>query len=342
MPMPMLSRAPFRRFRECGRVCFARRAVVGCRAFGWAVVGAAVMMLGTIPVPAAGLGFMAGTDGGFRFDTGVLRGKLRVGGKSMGLQEVTHLATRQRLDRSNGLLSHYRVFTAGQRYGGGAWDWPSTARLRDDGAVEVSWPEVEGRPIEMRAVYRWRDAATVDLETTVKGSADLRGLEVFVASYFHERFTNAMVAVATAGAGGSLPVPTLVRATREEGEWQMFPRDDGAVALIRDGRWKLEPNPVDWMIRSPFARPLFRRRALSSGLNGVLMAPAEECFAVATPFESEGHYSGYFSLFGRDLRAGETHRARVRLTIAVAKSDAAVLAMYDEARKEWDAAGPGR
>lgn len=192
------------------------------------------------------------------------------------------------------------------------------------------------------AVYRWRDAATVDLETTVKASADLRGLEVFVASYFHERFTNAMVAAATAGAAASSPAPTLVRATREEGDWQMFPRDDGATALIRDGRWKLEPNPVDWKIRPAFTRPLLRSRAPSSGLSGVLMAPAEECFAVSTPFETEAHYSGYLSLFGRDLKAGETARARVRLAMAVARSDAAVLAMYDEAREEWDAGAPGR
>jgi hypothetical protein len=33
---------------------------------------------------------------------------------------VVHVPTGARLDRSNGLLSHYRVFTRGVRHGGGA------------------------------------------------------------------------------------------------------------------------------------------------------------------------------------------------------------------------------
>jgi hypothetical protein len=225
--------------------------------------------------------------------------------------------------------------------------------LLDDGAVEVSWAETDERPFAMRAVYRWRDASTVDLETSVTAVSDLRGFESFVACYFHERFTNAMVAAkpvpartaagadATPGAGGAVPAstngPVLVRVTRAEGEWQMFPRDAGVIPLIEDGRWKLEPHPVNWTIRSELMRPLVRRRAPSSGLSALLMAPAEECFAVALPYETEGHYSVYASLFGRDLRAGETARARVRLAIAVAKPDAAVYALYDEARKEWGA-----
>lgn len=287
----------------------------------------------------------------------------------MGLQEVTHQATRQRLDRSNGLLSHYRVFTVGKRYGGGAWDWPSTARLLDDAAVEVSWPEAEGRPFSMQATYRWRDASTVDLETTVRAAADLRGFEAFVASYFHERFTNAMVAAKAppdaASAGGASPdatvsnsgsaaaanpaagtnAPVLVRALRSEGDWQMFPRDVAAIPLIQDGRWKLEPNPVDWTLRSELVRPLVRRRAPSSGLSCVLMAPSEECFAVSMPYEAEGHGSAYLSLFGKDLRAGDMARARARLVVAVAKPDAALFVLYEEASKDWEsrpAAGDGR
>lgn len=288
-----------------------------------------ILWLATLGGSAATPGFKPSPDGGFQFDTGVLRGRLRIGGKSLGLQEVTNVATRQRLDRSNGLLSHYRVFTTGHRYGGGAWDWPSTARLLDDAAVEVSWPAADDRPFSMTAVYRWRDASTVDLETTVKAVSDLRGFETFIASYFHERFTNTLVAT------GPATAPTWVRTTKAEGDWQIFPRDAAAEALIRDGRWKLEPNPVDWTMRPAFARPLVRRRAPTSGLSGILMAPTEECFAVALPHETEGHYSAYLSLFGRDLAAGQTARARVRLVIAVAKTDAAVVVLSDEAAKNW-------
>jgi hypothetical protein len=113
----------------------------------------------------------------------------------------------------------------------------------------------------------------------------------------------------------------------------MFPgRVRGAV--IRDRRWKLEPDPVDWTIRSALARPLAQRRAPASGISGILMAPTAECFAIAMPEETEGHYSLYLS-----LRARSRHRwggaARVRLVVAVAKSDAAVIALHEAAEKEW-------
>ncbi len=34
-----------------------------------------------------------------------------------------------------------------------------------------------------------------------------------------------------------------------------------------------------------------------------------------TPFEAEGHRSMYLALFGKDLKAGESARARARLVI---------------------------
>jgi hypothetical protein len=45
------------------------------------------------------------------------------------------------------------------------------------------------------------------------------------------------------------------------------------------------------------------------------MSPPLDCFGVLTPFEGEGHRSMYLSLFGKDLKAGETARARARLVI---------------------------
>jgi hypothetical protein len=98
--------------------------------------------------------FSAAGANEFSFDTGVLRGKLRAEGRSRGLSSVIYLPAGMRLDSSMGLFSHYRVFSAGKRYGTAAWDWPSEARLGSDGAVEARWPEAEGRPFELRARYR--------------------------------------------------------------------------------------------------------------------------------------------------------------------------------------------
>jgi len=259
------------------------------------------------------LAFHPAADGSFTFDTGSLRGVLRAEGKSLGLQSVTHVPSGRRLDSSNGLLSHYRVFTVGKRYGGGAWDWPSTARLTARGAVEVIWPASEERPFEMRAIYRWTTPTTLDLETRVEAKQAVTRFECFLASYFTGGFTNAMAA---AGSGtGSGESATFLRADRAGGEWQMFPRDGEAVRTIQDGRWALLPHPVDWAIRPRLVYPVAVRCDQVGGLAALVMGRPDECFAVAMPHETEGHYSVYLSQFGRDLKAGEVASARARLVI---------------------------
>jgi hypothetical protein len=272
--------------------------------------------------------FKAAADGGFEFDTGVLRGKLRAGSKSLGLSSVLHVPTGTRLDHGNGLFGHYRVFTLGKRYGGGAWDWPSTATLRPDGAVEVRFPPADGRPLEMKALYRWAGPATLDLETTVRAVQDLPGFECFLASYFSPSFTNSLAYVRPGP--GANDQPRFLNAAKSAGDWHMFPRDPAAVAMIQDGRWKLEPNPVAWVIRPHLARPLALRRAPDAGLVAMLMAPPTDCFAIATPFESEGHFSTYLSLFGHDIKAGQTARARARLVIAPTSSEADLVRLGED------------
>lgn len=109
--------------------------------------------------------------------------------------------------------------------------------------------------------------------------------------------------------------PTFNRVQSASGNWQMFPRDDTAVSVIQDGRWKLPPNPVDWAIRPRFAQPLAVRRDLGSNPSALVLARSDECFALAMPHETEAHCSLYLCQFGRDLKAGETARARARLVI---------------------------
>lgn len=263
------------------------------------------------PVPVR-LQFRPDGKGGFTFDTGVLKGRLHANGKSLGLTEVVHVPTGARLDRSNGLLSHYRVFTTGKRYGGGAWDWPSTAALLDDGQVEVRWPATEDRPFTLRAIYRLASVATIEVETSVESKAPLSGFESFLASYFAPAFTNALVRV-KAGATSD-----LAAATADKGDWQMYPRDAAARQLAEDGRWKLEPNPVAWNFPAEFAGPTAeaQRRAPGLGLVAVIEASATDCFAIALPHQTEGHYSVYLSQFGRNFQPGETARAKVRLVLS--------------------------
>jgi hypothetical protein len=273
-------------------------------------------------VSSGKLAFAASETNEFAFDTGVLKGKLRAGGKSTGLSSVVHLPTGTRLDHSMGLFGHYRVFSANRRYGNAAWDWPSEAKLRPDGSVETYWPSAQDHPFELRAVYRWTAPDTLDLETSVLARTNLTRFESFLASYFSESFTNACVLARLDGSEG------LVTADRDSGVWQAFPRDDEAVSIIKDGRWKFPPSPVDWIIRPRLAKPIGLRRCLANNLQVVVMSPPQDCFAVLTPFDGEGHRSLYPSLFGKDLRAGQTVRARARLVVGTNPASDAIGPLY--------------
>jgi hypothetical protein len=284
-----------------------------------------------LPAPAggaAGLAFTKAENGAFNFNTGLLRGVLRPEGKALGLTTVIHVPSGKRLDRSNGWFGHYRVFTKGARYGGGAWDWPSTATLHEDGAVEVHWPGRPERPFQMRALFRWRGVDRLDLETTFTAEKDLIGFESFLASYLSESFTNAAVFVAASPE--TKQQPAFLRIMPAAGHWQIFPRDTAVQSLIQDGRWQMEPNPVPWTLRPRLDRPLCFRRDPVSGLTVALMSPASDCFAIGSPEETEDHYSLYLSLFGRDFKAGETAVARARLVVSTGGSDQQVLHLYDE------------
>lgn len=281
------------------------------------------------------LTFVANDKGEYTFDTGILRGTLRPGGKSQGLTSVIHVPTGTRLDRSMGILSFYRVFTTGKRYGEGAWFWPSTARLLPDGAVRVTWPATPDRPFEMTALYRWKDPQTIDLETTVTARQDLSKFESFLATYLSDAFPTPCVYVREdPEAQGK---PGLLPARKSFGAWQMFPQDEQVLPIIRDGRWGLQPNPVDWTIMPRLSAPLCLRRGAGDGLVAVLMAPRDDCFAIATPYAGEGHYSLYLSRFGHDLKTGETATARARLVIAGGISDEQAIALYRQYLTELSA-----
>lgn len=264
-------------------------------------------------VAPTNLRFVPDANGGFRFDTGQLRGRLHADGRALGLTEVEHVPSGSRLDRSNGLLSHYRVFTRGVRYGAGAWDWTGAATLQPDGSVQVHWPAQDGRPFHLEARYRWVAPRTIDVQTSVTATEPIQGFESFLASYFDAAFTNATVEVRSPDAPGTAGL----RLNPALGDWLMFPRDGAARELAGDGRWSLEPHPVAWVFPAEFAPPqaVAIRRAPALNLTATLTAANDGCFGIASPHELEGHYSTYLSLFGHDLRAGETARAVARLTI---------------------------
>ena len=272
------------------------------------------------------LAFISNQNDEYEFDTGILRGKLRRAGKSPGLSSVVHVPSGLTLNGTYGILSHYRVFTTNNRYGTAAWDWPSTSKLLGDGAVRITWPEAPDRPFEMAAIYRCTEASTIDVETIVKARKDLSNFEVFLASYFNKAFPSPCVYVKA----GRLTQgkPGFLTAAKPSGDWQMFPRDGRALRIIGDGRWKKEPHPVEWSIMPNMAMPIGLRRSAEGGPTAILMAPPDDCFAIATPYQGESHYSLYLSLFGRNVKAGRTARARSRFVVTTAASDVEIVELY--------------
>ena len=278
------------------------------------------------------LAFIANEDGGYEFDTGVLHGRLRQAGKGLGLSSTVHVPTGTTLNGAYGILSYYRVFTTNKRYGTAAWDWPGSSKLLPNGAVQVTWPEADDRPFEMAAIYRIRDSSTLDVETIVTAGKDLSKFEVFLASYFHESFPIPQVYIAASNQTEGKP--TFLTAKKSFGDWQMFPRNNDVLPIIRDGRWQKEPNPVDWKIMPSIAMPIALRRGPDAAPTAILMAPPDDCFAIATPYEGEGHYSMYFSLFGRDITAGQTAKACLRLVVKNIASNQEILELYQKYVKD--------
>ena len=259
------------------------------------------------------------------FDTGVLKGALGEGGKSLGLRPVTHVASGAQVAGALGIFSPYRMLTSDARFGTAAWDWASQAEPLADGAARVHWSPDKVHPLEMTGVYRWAADDTLDLELTVKPQRDLRRFELFLASYFNG-FPAALACVERPGpAGGSWQFTAAVKA---RGDWQAFPRDDAAAAICGDGRWARPPNPVTWQLMPRLAAPLALRRDAKSGLSAVLMSRPNDCFAVSMPYGEDGHRSVYLSLFGGDLKAGQEASAAARLVIGKDITDRRAMELY--------------
>lgn len=302
-------------------------------------------VLSAAPAPAdpPDLAFRPAGDGYFQFDTGVLRGKLRLDGKSQGICSLVDGESGTEIAYGGdypGIFSFYRIFSTDTRYGHAARDWPTLPRLLPDGAVEVRFPPAADHPLQITAVYRWKTPETLDLETIVEPDRAMPRFEVFLSSYFAKQM-RALVYVRpnrfSPGKPGLLPadVNPLV-----DGTYLMFPRDRAAVQMIFDRRWDHPPNPVQWSVTRWLAGPMAVRRNEQTGLAAVIMAPAEDCFAVATPYNKTppdgvaGHASLYLSLFGRDLKAGQTARARCRLVVARKLSDGRAIELYEEYAKQ--------
>ncbi len=289
------------------------------------------------------LAFKPAGTGHYAFDTGALRGKIRTGGGSQGIVELVHVASGVEVAHGGGLpgiFSYYRVFSTDARHGDAARDWPTATRLLPDGALEISFPPAPQHPLEMTAVYRWSRPETLDVQTVVRPQKDMPGFEVFLSSYFSPGFRALVYVKPSMFAGGK---PELLPADVNplvDGTYLMFPRDRRAAQMIFDRRWEFPPNPVQWSVTRHLAAPMAVRTDDKSGVSAILMSPPEDCFAIATPYNKTppdgvaGHQSLYLSLFGREVKAGQTAQADARLVVGRKIADRQAVELYAEYLEE--------
>jgi len=129
--------------------------------------------------------------------------------------------------------------------------------LIDGDAILMRWPATTDRPFNLEARYSFPMPNLVRLEVTVAAKKELIDFEVQVGSYFDKGFPSAGVLM---GDGKFVSSPAKL------GTWHAFPRDAQAKAIIGDGRWKHDPNPVEFVIRPSFASPVSIRRHTSANL----------------------------------------------------------------------------
>ena len=283
------------------------------------------------------LSFQSEGDGIYVFNTGTLRGQLRLNGQNQGVSELIYVPSGQEVTyggRKLPVMSHYRLFTKGTRYGNAARNWPTESTVLPDGAVEATFKPEEDYPFAMKAVFRLAAPDAIDVETIVTANKDLPRFEVFLSNYFGEGYDASVYVIHSLRAPGK---PYFLRADSNPlvaGNYLLFPRDRESVLDVFDGRWQQPPNSVEWCITRYLAAPIGVRRHKETGLTAVLMALPEDCFAVATPYNQDppdgvaNHRSLYHSLFGNDVKQGETVRARSRLQILASPSDEAIEACY--------------
>lgn len=273
----------------------------------------------------ASLAFMEDGQGNLAFNTSVVKGSLKKDGQGDFFRPITFIDPPVPMDNNKGLLVPYRFLTPQKRFGFGSWEWPRTGKILASGAAELTWAETPDRPFHFTATYSWKAVDTLDFTVAFTPSVDLDKFELFVGSYF-KQFKKAAVYVKDAGDGR----PGFVDTPKEKGGSQLFPRGEDVMPIIKDGRWKHPPYPNNWTFRQSFQAPLGIKSEPNSGVAVVIMAPPEDCFAVSMFEQNSGLGCYYLSLFGKDVKKGQTLIGHARMVFGKNITDEQALRKYQE------------
>jgi hypothetical protein len=273
----------------------------------------------------ANLAFTEDGQGNLVFNTGVVKGSLKKDGTGDFFRPISFIDPAVPMDNNKGLLVPYRFLTPQKRFGFGSWEWPRTGKILAGGAAELAWAETADRPFHFTATYVWKAVDTLDFTVAFTPSVDLDKFELFVGSYF-KQFKKAVVYVKDAGDGK----PGFVDTPKEKGGAQLFPRGEDVMPIIKDGRWKHPPYPNNWTFRQAFQAPLGIKSEPNSGVAVVIMAPPEDCFAVSMFEQNSGLGCYYLSLFGKDVKKGQTLIGHARMVFGKNITNDQALKKYQE------------
>lgn len=279
--------------------------------------------------PNAKLAFKEDGTGNLVFNTGIIKGSMQKDGQGGTLKPISFIEPNLQIDRNHGLLVPYRFLTPQKRYGFGSWEWPRTGKVLNDGSAELSWASSGDRPFSFGVLYKWKSVDTLDATITFTPDTNLDKFELFLGSYF-ANFSKAKAYVKDAGNGKA----GFVEAAKDKGGMQLFPASDEVMPMIKDGRWTYPPYPNNWSFRQAIAAPLGMRQEPKSGATVVIMASPDDCFAVSMSQQEANLGAFYVSLFGKDVKKGQTLTGHVRLVFGLNISDEQAVQKYNEYVKD--------
>ncbi|MYB75578.1 MAG: hypothetical protein F4X83_00450 [Chloroflexi bacterium] len=278
----------------------------------------------------------------YAFETAEIRGTLRPGNEfpHHGLTHLVHKATGvEFVHPLYAILNLYRFMHHDPAGATGMDSDLGNPRQgerdvqADDNSVTLRWALQDPTHPEMAIRYEIAEPATIDMTVTVTPNASARDFEALLACYFdpihvphvylaRDKFEleDEPGRFADEPELASVVVNPIFR-----GGVLAYPRDEDAVGISVDGRWR------DIARFSPVRRyklPVCFQADHQQHVAAVLMSRPEDCFAVSSGYDSPDardrfhkHNPLYLSLFGGTLEPGVARTARARLVVTELDED---------------------
>ncbi|MHC4996605.1 MAG: DUF6797 domain-containing protein, partial [Planctomycetota bacterium] len=226
-----------------------------------------------------------------------------------------------------GLLNLYRVYSKTESFGALRDDVASVRRLPD--GAELTWEAVDQRPVKVKATWRVTGPAQIDFTLEAKPSRDIEKFEIILANYVSFGMTKGVYLFEDGSPKASdiRPGPDL----GGEKDYPFFPMNAQARKnqpesgkLHSSWKWPTYLTPQNAALPLVYATDDDTQIVMMGDMgstSAVCVTPTPAMGPAADWTGVEKHSSQYFSLFCRDVNAGETLTAHARLVFMKRPSD---------------------